>query len=98
MLSALDQLLGDFLVRHGRSAQLAEYTPYVLSIGSILAWFVRGLVGDCLRVLRYRRKRRNLTLIDGRAGAVPAMIRTRTSDESLGAWHSRRRRSSRSYP
>lgn len=77
MLSALDQMLRDWLARHGRPPQLVEYTPYLLSIGSMLAWYVRGLLRDCVREFRYRMRKRNLRLIQGRPAAVLPSLKIR---------------------
>ena len=78
MLSALEQMVRDFWVRNGRPPQLAEYTPYLLAIGSMLAWFVRGLIGDCVRDVRYRLRRRGLRVVAGRPAAFTHPLRSRS--------------------
>ena len=77
MLSALDQIIREFWVRNGRPPQLAEYTPYLLAIGSMLLWFVRGLIGDCVREIRYRQRRRGLRVVAGRPVALAPPLRSR---------------------
>ena len=77
MLSALEQMVRDFWVRNGRPPDLAEYTPYLLAIGSIVAWFVRGLLGDCVRDVRYRLRRRSLRVVAGRPAAFIHPLRSR---------------------
>lgn len=78
MLSTLEQAIQAFWVRNGRSAQLAEYTPYLLGIGSMLVWFVRGLLSDCVRELRYRLRRRTLRVVQGRRIAFGGSLRMRS--------------------
>ncbi len=63
MLAALDQAIRDFWLSQGRPPGLADYTPYMLAIGWGLAWFTRGLIGDCVRDFHYRARRRALRVI-----------------------------------
>ena len=65
MFGPLDQMIRDALVAHGRSAELLDYTPYLVAIGTPLAWFIRGLSLDCVRAARYWRRRRSLRLLPG---------------------------------
>ncbi len=68
MLAALDQTIREFWLYHSRPPDLADYTPYLLAIGGVLVWFVRGLIGDCVRDLRYRMRRRALRVLPGGPG------------------------------
>ncbi len=95
MLSSLEETLGQILVRHGRSAQLLEYTPYLLCIGSMLGWFIRGLWRDTRIEFRYRARRRRLRLIRGRPAVAPAPLKSGVSSGSPDAWPSHTHRSSR---
>ena len=70
MLAALDQAIRDFWLSQGRPPGLADYTPYMLVIGWILAWFTRGLIGDCVRDFHYRARRRALRVVAAGPGAV----------------------------
>lgn len=50
-----------------RQSEFREYLPYVLVIGSILVWFIRGIVMDVLKDFRRLRRRRWLRfLVRGR--------------------------------
>lgn len=50
-----------------RQSEFREYLPYVLVIGSILVWFIRGIVMDVLKDFRKVRRRRWLRfLVHGR--------------------------------
>ena len=60
-----DWLIDNFFVTT-RQAEFREYLPYVLVIGAVLAWFIRGLIKDVLKDFHRVRRRRWLRfVVDG---------------------------------
>ncbi len=71
-------------------AEFLGYLPYLLTIGTALAWYVAGLARDALAELRNLLRKRGLRVMDA-SGQRPRVSPLRLY---LGQWGSAPRRTS----